>query len=32
MNRHKNKIDRGPLPKHIKAKDPGPSHYTNVTY
>jgi len=30
MNRQKGDISRGPLPKHIKAKDPGPSHYDKV--
>lgn len=32
MNRQKGAIDRGPLPKHIKKKDPGPSHYDKVDF
>ena len=30
MNRQKGEIKRGPLPLHIKPKDPGPSHYVNI--
>lgn len=30
MNRQKGEIKRGPLPLHIKPKDPGPTHYVNI--
>lgn len=30
MNRQKGEIKRGPLPIHIKPKDPGPTHYDKV--